>query len=264
MAGSYNSSLTRVQPFFEHAFANNSWLTPLLAKAPNARQTLGDLIDSPGEMLPVMLGAHPQGKAPRACFEFEVLPDKAFLRWCVLHPDSLTWPAGQSYGDETTRKRRALIYDDPPGRAEAQEEALDLIATQPASTRAWWRFEGSSWIDCVIATDRLVVTVEGKRTESLSPATDWYPKRSQLVRNLEAACQLAKGRAWGTLLLSEDPVVGGDPSEVSASLDDAAPHLSEEARAELQRAYLGNITWRAACEAVGIPFSALPRTTAGP
>lgn len=61
------------------------------------------------------------------------------------------------------------------------------------SRSGWWRFEGSSHIDCVLETDRLVVTVEGKRTETLSPATHWYPSRSQLGRNLEAARQLAKG-----------------------------------------------------------------------
>src|SRR3954451_21987527 len=43
------------------------------------------------------------------------------------------------------------------------------------------------------ATGRLVITVEGKRTESLLPPTDWYPARSQLVRNLEAARQVAHG-----------------------------------------------------------------------
>jgi hypothetical protein len=43
-----------------------------------------------------------------------------------------------------------------------------------------------------ITTDRLIVTVEGKRTETLPSATDWYPRRSQLVRNLGATHQLAK------------------------------------------------------------------------
>jgi hypothetical protein len=261
--GPYDSSLTRVQPFFERAFDLDApWLAALLAAAPAGGRVLGDRVDGPGEMLSALLGAHPKGKAPRACFEFEVLPGKKFLRWCVRHPEELTWPPRETYGEETTLKRRALLHDEPPGRSSVEQEALALIDKCPASTRAWWRFEGSSWIDCVIATDRVVITIEGKRTEPLSAATHWYPRRSQLVRNLEAARQLAKGRAWGTLLLSETPVLGGQPNELAASLYEAAPHLDDDERADLQDAYLGNLTWRQACEAVGVPFEELPATTA--
>jgi len=261
MPGQYDSSLTRVQPFFERALGlDTPWLASLLAAAPAGRRALGDLVDEPGEMLPALLAPHKQEKASRACFEFEVLPDKRFLRWCVLSPDRLTWPA-VTYGDDTTLMRRALLFDEPPGRATVQPEAVRLIAELPASTRAWWRFEGSSWIDCLIGTDRLVITIEGKRTEPLSVATHWYPTRSQLVRNLEAARQLAKGRAWGTLLISETPVVGGKPDELAATLDDAAPHLDDAERAQLQNAYLGNITWRNACAAIGVPFDELPAKT---
>lgn len=263
MPGLHDSSLTRVQPFFERAFAlDANWLSPLLTATPRGRRALDDVVDAPGEMLAALLAPHPKGKAPRACFEHEVLPCRALLRWCVQHPDELTWPAGETYGKDTTGKRRALLYDDPPGRQHTQREALRLIDELPPSTSAWWRFEGSSWIDCVIATDRVVITVEGKRTEPLSAATDWYPKRSQLVRNLEAARQLSNGRRCATLLLREQAVDGGDPNQLAASLDDAAPHLGDQQRAELQNTYLGNITWERACEAIGIPFSALPATTA--
>jgi hypothetical protein len=253
-----------VQPFFERIFqGGGDWLSALLGAAPEAERVLGELVGSPGEMLPDLLALRSRGKASRACFEYEVLPDKSFLRWCVLHPEELTWPKGEAYGEETTRKRCALLYDKAPGRAATQQEALRLIEENPPSARAWWRFEGSSWIDCVIMTDRLVVTVEGKRTEQLSATTDWYPKRSQLVRNLEAARQLSKGRTWATLLLSEEPVVGGQPDELAASLPDAAPHLDEEERARLAQAYLGNVTWEAACHAVGVPFDELPESTDG-
>lgn len=48
--------------------------------------------------------------------------------------------------------------------------------------------------------------------------------------------------------------------DLAASLDDAAPHLSEAERAQLQHAYLGNLTWRQACHAIGVPFDELPDT----
>jgi len=80
-------------------------------------------------------------------------------------------------------------------------------------------------IDCVLMTDRLVVTVEGKRTEPLSAATDWYPQRSQFVRNLEAAKQLASGRRWVSALISETEVREGSDAHLDAVLPARAPHL---------------------------------------
>lgn len=170
----------------------------------------------------------------------------------------LRWPDGETFGPETTSLRRALILDERPGREYAQAEARRLLERHGPRHTGWWRFEGETSIDCFIATDQLVVTVEGKRTDVLSPRTSWYPGRTQLVRNLEAARERAIGRAWGTLLISEDLVPDGSFGAVAASLDDAAPHLTDLERAQLQAAYLGNITWREACEAIGADYAALP------
>lgn len=117
-------------------------------------------------------------------------------------------------------------------------------------------------IDCILMTDRLVVTIEGKRTEPLSAATDWYPALSQLVRNLEAAKQLSRGRTWGSLLISEVKIADGTDEALDAILPASAPHLDADEHRELHRNYLGNLTWAEACNAVGLPFSALPETTA--
>jgi hypothetical protein len=262
--GIYNSSLTRVQPFFEQLFdrdaTGGSWLPRLFAAAPSAHSALGDIADEPGALIRTLLGPHPSSAAPRACFEFEVPPPRRLLQWFIDHPDRIRWPASRTFGEETTRMRRALLEDEPPGREAAQADALRLIDERSPSDRGWWRFEGSSSIDCVIATDRLVITIEGKRTEPLSPSTDWYPARTQLVRNLEAARQLAHGRRWGTLLMSEALIPEGAFASVAASLDDAAPHLAEAEHAELQAAYLGNMTWSDACAAVSIDPKSLPDT----
>ena len=116
-------------------------------------------------------------------------------------------------------------------------------------------------IDCVIQTEQLVITIEGKRTEPISSATSWYPRRSQLVRNLEAAKHLANGRAWGTLLMSETALEEGTDAGLDAVLADSTPHLDAAERNELHAAYLGNLTWERACDAVGIPPGSLPDTT---
>lgn len=97
------------------------------------------------------------------------------------------------------------------------------VLERSASTRGWWRFEGVSMIDWVLMTDRLVISVEGKSTELLSAATDWYPERSQLVRNLEAARQLAHGRSWGSLLISEEALPQGSDVGFDGVLPASAP-----------------------------------------
>jgi hypothetical protein len=118
-------------------------------------------------------------------------------------------------------------------------------------------------IDCVLMTDQLVLMIEGKRTEPLSAATDWFPKRSRLVRNLEAARHLAGGhRQWASLLVSETPVAEGTDDALYSQLPASAPHLTEESRAELHAHYLGNLTWQQACDATGVDFPGLPDTTA--
>ncbi|MCW2984209.1 MAG: hypothetical protein JWR63_1779 [Conexibacter sp.] len=117
-------------------------------------------------------------------------------------------------------------------------------------------------LDCLLMTDKLVVTVEGKRTEPLSATTEWYPTRSQLVRNLEAARYLADGRAWASVLISETSDAGGTDAARDTCLTASAPHLDASEREELLAHYLGNITWQQACTATGIPFASLPETTA--
>jgi hypothetical protein len=263
--GLWDSSLTRVRPFFEALITRDhgaSWLGPLLKATPRGRSVFGDVLAAPGTLPPTLTAPRPK-TGVRQCFEFRVAPPRGLLVWFVANPDELVWPKGQTYSEEATRKRESLVLDKPAGtRAEVQAEAMGLAETRPTTAHEWWRFEGTSMIDCMLMTERLVLTVEGKRRESTSAATDWYPKRSQLVRNLEAAKQLAAGRAWGSLLMSETPIAAGSDAGLDAVMDDSAPHLTPAERRELHAHCLGNVTWQAACVAVGIEFAALPPTRA--
>jgi len=195
------------------------------------------------------------------CFEYPVGAPKQLLRWYIEHPDALVWPKGKTYSAQTVRKREALLRGNQVDRAEAQRQALELLETRSSATRGWWRFEGTTMVDCVLMTPRLVITIEGKRTEPLSAVTDWYPKRSQLVRNLEAAKQLSNGRSWATMLLSELPVPEGSDAGLSTLLPSSAPHLDDAGRDELRAHYLGNLTWQQACDAAELTFESLPGTT---
>lgn len=261
--GRYDSSLTGVRPFFGALISadpsGESWLSALLSAMPG-RAFLGSLVADPGTILGPLTSATARGHL--GCFEYPVHPPRALLAWFVEHPDALVWPKATKYSAETTRLRRALVDDSPPGaRLAAQATARELAAARPTSAREWWRFEGTSMIDCVILTESLAITVEGKRTEPISPATNWYPRRSQLVRNLEAAKQLSQGRQWGSVLISETLEHDGTDSALEAALPAGAPHLAVSERNELHAHYLGNITWQQACDATGLDIGSLPNST---
>ena len=257
--------LTRVEPFFGALFTRDasgrSWLADLLRATPHGVRRLGPLADRPGYLL-TSLAVH--GASGRlACFEYPAAPSRDLLLWLVDHPGRLTWPHDTAQSAETERLRHALIDDHPRGvRAHAQERARERARTASPFASDWWRFETPSLLDCVLITDELVVTVGGRRAEPPAPATPWYPQRSQLVRDIEAARQIAQGRAWASMLISDEPLPAGSPEAVAASLPAGAPHLARDERFELESAYLGNITWRQACDAVGHPYELLSESSA--
>jgi hypothetical protein len=274
--GRFNSSITRVRPFFSALLSKDasgaSWLPELLATVPPGAAVPEEVRRDPGELLPALSEPRPYrdrilGKTvalPRL-FEHSAPPSRAFLRWLIDNPDRLDWPERRpgvrfGYGDETQRLRTALVDGEPDERAAAQRHAhaeLDRCGPE-GSRRKWWAFEGHTEVDCWLETDRLLLFVEGKRTEPLSASTHWYPARNQLVRNLEVVGELAQGRAAAVLLVSERAVPELTASDLAAS----TPHLDAGARAQLQERYLGQITWAALCERLDIDFAALPETLA--
>jgi hypothetical protein len=260
-----NHDETPLEPFFTTLFtrdaAGGSWLSALLAAAPYGVQRLGEYVQAPGWLQTQLAVRGASGRL--ACFEYPAAAPKRLLAWYIDHPDQLVWPGDGEAGTsaEAARLRRVLIDDDPPGtRSRAQDRAHDLLARSSGLTPEWWRFEEMTTLDCVLITERMVVSVQATRTDE--PATPWYPKRSQLVRNLEAARHLADGKRFATLVLSEPPLAEADDDFLDRTLPEAAPHLDELERRELRDAYLGNLTWDVACDAVGIPSGSLSERAA--
>lgn len=184
-----------------------------------------------------------------------------FLEWLIRHPDQLTWPTSKgierTFGAATQKNRERLF-----GRCGteqqrlAQEEALFALATDGprGSERKWWAFEGFTKVDLCLQTERLVLFVEGKRTEKLTKSNDWFKSRSQLVRNLEVVRELADGRAAAVLLAVEQPLPELSPAAFGASL----PHLVPAERAVVRNGYLGQRTWLSICTTLGVDYDALP------
>jgi hypothetical protein len=229
--------------------SGRGWFSALLTAAPHGRARLGELADAPGWLVTPL--AVPTADGRLGAFTYQAPPPRELLTWYVEHPERLVWPQGAPLTREATVLRRALLHDDPPGsQAKAQDRARELIGSRPPFASAWWRFEGMAALDCVLVSNRLVVTIAA--ADEPEPVTDWYPQRSRLVRTLEAAKQLAEGegRCWAAVLISERPLQEGADAHLRQTLAEAAPHLTSAERAELAGAYLGNLTWSAAQDAV--------------
>jgi hypothetical protein len=266
----YSSALTRVRPFFsalvDRSPTGEGWLAGLLELAPNEAGLENARCD-PGALRPTLVRPrrYHDGVLHReiqllSCFEHAAPPSGVFLRWLIENPEQLEWPerAGvrRKYGERVQRMREALIDDAGGGRDAATAEALlELEQLGPdRSRRMWWAFEGFTEVDCWLETDRLLLLVEGTRNDQLAESTAWFPGRSQLARLLEVAAELAERRTAGVLLMTEEQAPELSAAELAAS----TPHLEDAERTALWSRYLGQVTWRDACDALGVDFGRLP------
>lgn len=262
--GNFNSSVTRVWPVFDRLLAadatGESWLGELLRLGHLAAHSSTAIFGGHGRLLTSLSQYENDLPAPlvkvlgsqraerlskiRNAFERDIPPSDAFLRWMIEHPDRLVWPRDKGgrerkFGASTTEKRRRLMDGDSAARDEALSELARCAAL--GSRRKWWAFEGFTSVDCLLETEHLVVFIEGKRTEGISSATDWFPGRNQVIRNLEVARESAgPAREYAVLLCAEQPI--DLPDEV---WDASLPHFSPAQIYELRRHYLGCATWQA-------------------
>jgi hypothetical protein len=247
--GIFNSSETRVRPILGELLGRNgadaSWTLQLwnLARSPEAAPSPSDA----GQLTSNQLSVDPRTGLLRV-FERPVPPPSAFLRWLILNPDRMTGPDTETFGtseDSLAREhRRDLFSLDSDTREAAQKAAvseLDRLGSQ-GSGRKWRAFEGFTHADCCLETDTLLLLIEGKRTEPVSSSTRWFAQRSQLWRNVEAAKELANGRAFGVIVTVEQDA-DGVLEDARRTRDGSLPHLSAEMHEALSAHLLGATTW---------------------
>ena len=261
--GEMNSSVTRVWPVFDCLLSNDptgeKWLAPLLQLGSLSGNASTAIIEQPGPLLQEL--ARFELSIPRSlskvlrkerkeridgvirnCFERDIPPSENFLRWLLGNPGQLVWPTKgdeeKTYKAETQEKRKKLLLGDKTIRDEALNKLRRLGIAR--SKGKWWAFEGFTSVDCMLETERILLLIEGKRTEPISSSTDWFPQRNQVIRNLECAKEMAerKGKQYFVLLCAEERIEIPD-SAWSASL----PHFKEQAIEELRQHYLGCVTW---------------------
>jgi hypothetical protein len=167
----------------------------------------------------------------------------------ILHPELLTVPDRETFGtsgDNEARRMRAELFSNDPARVAAAQDLgvkeLQRLAGS-GSSRKWWAFEGYTYVDCALETETFLLFIEGKRTEPLSPSTRWFKARNQVWRNVEAAAEMARGKAFGVILAVEDR--GDEMLRMALNARHASlPHFSPERREELAKHLLGAVTWK--------------------
>jgi|GEM_PF-535511 len=268
--GLYNSSITRVRPFFRALFkvdeTGNLWLPELLKAMPLNNGLVQALCKNPSNILEDCLCKREYKDRILGtidlenCFEYQIPPSKEFLKWSLENPDMLQWPDNgrKEFGADTQYKRECLFGHHGDNLKEfITEEGIDLLKSKGVSlsSRKWWAFEGFTEMDCLIETDDYLLGFEGKRTEFISPSTYWFPDRNQIVRNLEVLDELAREseKEYAFILITED---GENPLK-EEHFRVSLPH-NEGLVSELSKHFLGCISWEQACEATGINFSELP------
>lgn len=271
LAGQKNSSITRVRPFFRELFTmddnGQTWLSDLVRLANQNEQYAVKIANVSGTLLSESVKTRRYQDRILAqygiaeidlenCFESSQPPPERFLRWLIENPAQLKWPVNSGkkslYGTKTQFWRDKLVA----GEQEVISSALAELEKHgvAGSKRKWWAFEGFTEVDCCLETDRFVLFIEGKRTEKLTPATNWYPQRNQIVRNLEVAQQKAKGREYAVLVIAEQDLETITEEDFVQSL----PHFNGHERTEIYKHFLGCTTWEKACHALGVDYTALP------
>ena len=254
--GRYDSSRTRVQPVFNE----------LLKMDPSGSQWIGTLLGPVSDKSPtanwISLNIGKLSSSAEDRFEVKFPPPERFLKWLLDNPGRLSWPTEKGrpkrFGENTQLWREKLVGNHGRvAQAEAQKEALDQLERLGAvdSLRKWWAFEGFTTVDCVLETDKALLFIEGKRKDTLSPSTEWFEGRNQLLRNLETCSEAARGKEFGVLLIAEtDPSLNLTKQMAEMGL----PHLRDNERSDLSERFLGVVLWRNLCDATGIDFQKLP------
>lgn len=276
MSSSNHTAKTRIRPVFQQLYeadqTGEAWLGPLLALAGRAAEVAPAASEAGEEAVPEETA--PIGSLLRPpLLEHAIPPPMDYLEFLVRNPRKLRWPRDadgepRKYRPAVNLRRKALLAGDVPAQQEAireirQEQAKEELKGRDPDLKGWWVLESGTTVDCALYAEGYTLFIEGKRDEkSLKAHTNWYEKRIQLYRNLDALRAMPdRAERYGVLAIVEE----GTPihREAVAMQRDfqfargSWPHLDNEAAAELWQHYLGFTTWQRVAEQ--FPFIELPK-----
>lgn len=162
-------------------------------------------------------------------------PPRDLLYWMVLNAgvSNIIKPKA----DERIEKRCRLFKGDEKVR----QEALHLLSVGIRKGKGTWPvLEGDSYPDVFIETNKFVLVIEGKRTESgATKHTTYLDGCDQLLRHMDCALEYAKDKpVYGISICELENEQFGTYSDV------CLPHRTMATRKLLRKGYLKGITWR--------------------
>lgn len=251
--GIYDSSRTRVAPVFGRLQCfdptGKYWLQGLLEMA-NTREVPN--VQAGDSLLTVAKWWPREARLPAPA---------GLLRWLLNNAGEPRKAAAWGRRPEVRERRRRIVDRD----AATLAEALAILEKRRAAGRAWYVLEGPSQPDAYLATNDVVVVVEGKRTETgPETATDWMEVRHQMLRHLDAAWEIRQNRRlYGLFVVEaaeEEAVTAPSVWQQAVRLTTAEdalkgslPHRAPEERTAIGEALLGVTTWQAICAEFNLP-----------
>ncbi|NQT91310.1 MAG: hypothetical protein HQ559_01010 [Lentisphaerae bacterium] len=265
--GQYNTSRTRVQPVFSELITrmglSADWLPALLSLlecgAPDATVTV-----EPGPVLKRQAwGGNPASDEE----EQSLSPPLSLLSWLVRN---LVQPEGINLdsANDVDRQRQKLIDQDP----ETIARALEMLKRHGGS-RKWYVLEGPSQPDVYLETEKTIIVIEGKGTES-GPTTNttWMAGRHQVLRYIDAAWEIRGSRdVYGFFIVNgkddnpestEVPDHWRNASKATWSdeaISSSLPHRGPEEQHAIRNAFLGITTWQSVCQKLALKWPGQPR-----
>jgi hypothetical protein len=263
--GIYDSSRTRVAPVFGR----------LQCFDPTGRYWLQSLVElaNTRKVPDVSVGDSRLTVAKWWPREARLSAPPSLLRWLLANAGEPRKASAWGHRPEVRERRRRIVDRD----AATVAEALEILEKQRASGRAWYVLEGPTQPDAYLATDDVIVVIEGKRTEAgPETSTEWMNTRHQMIRHLDAAWEIRQNRRVYGLFIVEateeeatapprswldavDLTVSGD------ALKGSLPHRTPEEQKMIGDALLGVATWQAVCVEFNLPLEVLiPQVLAAP
>ena len=251
----HDSTRTRVAPVFDELLARDAtgekWLASLLA-LPHFGQSIDPTVAAETGMLEEARWDSARSKRR----EKKLPPPVSLLSWLVRHLGK-AHPAEIAGKEDKAKRRRRLQQGDPATVA----KALARLRSDP-EPRAWWVLEGRSSPDVYLTTPRVVVVIEGKRTESgATTKTSFMDGRHQMLRHMDAAYEIAGNRALLGFFIVEGDETGDVPPIWRAAAEETVspeaiasslPHRPQAERDAIVAGFLGATTWQRMCERFGI------------
>jgi hypothetical protein len=159
--GEVNSSITRVWPVFDCLFARDplgtSWLGPLLGLASRTDRLRG--YNGVGELLPSL--ADFGRKIPGNVAQHLSKQQLAALGNVRVAFENEFHPPPDVAGCGRELLAQALAED-----SEFESAAATVrFGNDQSRIIQWWAFEGFTSVDCRLETERLIIFIEGKRTD---------------------------------------------------------------------------------------------------